>query len=68
MNFQERLIEIINEIEAAHFRTQHDTGAAPQAMLVMNCFRKAAGLPPKTISDLPRWCESCKQYRLVHSC
>ena len=47
------LIDAIREIEKRDFRTVHDSGAHPIAMLLMNRLRKLAGLPSITKSDLP---------------
>lgn len=59
------LEQAIERVMAAHFRTDSDTGAAEQAMLVMNAFRSCAGLEPMKISDLPRYCTTCFTYHKI---
>lgn len=56
------IVEVIKEVEVAHFRTIHDTGANQQAMIVMNSFRRAVGLPFIHREDLPTWDEAKKGY------
>ncbi len=48
-----RILAILREVEAAHFRTQKDTGANPTARLVWNSLRARLGLPSITLDDLP---------------
>ena len=47
------LIDAIREIERRDFRTNEDSGAHPNAMLLMNRLRKMVGLPEITKRDLP---------------
>lgn len=49
------LVEAIAEVERQHFRTQSDTGAAFQAMVVLNELRSMAGLPMVSVKDLPTY-------------
>lgn len=42
-------------VEAAHFRTQKDTGSNPNAMTVWNALRRRLGLPTLTKEQLPDW-------------
>lgn len=46
------LFETITDVEKRFFRTASDTGANSNALLIHNCYRRAAGLDPLTISDL----------------
>lgn len=57
-----RLLAAIKAVELDHFRTTDDTGAANQAMTVMNAFRRQARLPSLCLADLPSWDESRKWY------
>jgi hypothetical protein len=45
----------IKAVEQSHFRTEHDSGANSCAEIVMNAFRRHAGLPFKSAKDLPKW-------------
>lgn len=56
------LIGAIRTIEAADFRTLHDTGANPNAMIILNRLRGVAGLPSIGREDLPAWDESVQKY------
>lgn len=49
------LIDAIREVEKWDFRTEHDSGAHPNAMLLMNRLRRMARLPSITKHDLPAW-------------
>lgn len=57
-----KLIEFINKIEASHFRTQEDTGANLNAMLIWNQVRKLAGLKRLQLDDLASYCSECDKY------
>lgn len=46
------LRKVVDEVEAAHFRTHTDTGANSCALLVWNRIRAAAQLPHLTQRDL----------------
>lgn len=46
---------IIAEVEADHFRTVSDSGAHEKARLILNAFRRRAGLPYINLEDLPVW-------------
>jgi hypothetical protein len=49
------LLDFIREVEDAHFRTECDTGANLNVLLIWNLVRKEAGLPWLQKSDLPTW-------------
>ncbi len=44
--------EFIDDIEKCHFRTAHDTGANPCAMMIWNGLREWYGVDSLTIDDL----------------
>ncbi len=56
------IAELIAKVEADHFRTVTDTGANPNAMVVWNALRRAAGLPGLSKDDLPAHDETRDQY------
>ncbi len=56
------IIGLIIQVERAHFRTVHDTGANSCAMTVHNTLRVACDLPRLTTDDLPSWDEARKGY------
>lgn len=58
------ILKMIAEVERKHFRTEHDSGANQNAMMIWNRVRKHAGLEPLTLSNLPAWCETCKCYHI----
>lgn len=58
------LLRFIAETERAHFRTVHDHGANPHAMMFWNMLRKHAGLSELTLDDLPAWCPVCASYHV----
>lgn len=60
--FSQNLLSLIRNVELDHFRTIHDTGSNPNAMIVMNAFRREAGLQYITTDDLPKWDEEKKGY------
>lgn len=49
---QQQLLNFINDVESRHFRTQYDTGANMNAMIIWNMVRKFAGLEELTRDDL----------------
>ena len=49
---QQQLLEFIADVESRHFRTQYDTGANINTMIVWNMLRKFAGLDELTRDDL----------------
>ncbi len=49
------LHQIIAKVEADHFRTVHDSGGNERARLILNAFRRHAGLPYISLEDLPAW-------------
>ena len=46
------LVELIEDVESRHFRTNMDTGANSNALFVWNIVREYAGLPRITRTDL----------------
>jgi hypothetical protein len=54
----------VKKVEAAHFRTVHDTGANENALLIWNIVREHVGLPWLKKSDLPVYCETHDTYHL----
>ena len=59
------LLEFIRDVEASHFRTDHDTGAQEHALFIWNIVRQKAGLPRLRKSDLPAWCETHGKYHVI---
>jgi hypothetical protein len=57
----------IERVEKAHFRTNEDTGANQNAMLIWNLVRAEAGLPPLDLRDLPAYCETHKMYHVIRA-
>lgn len=49
-------------VENAHFRTNKDTGANPNALLVWNALRRQLGLPWLSLDDLPKYDAERKGY------
>ncbi len=49
------LMIIMRDIEASHFRTEHDTGANDCALLIWNALRRRVGLPWLEKKHLPAW-------------
>lgn len=49
------LWEVLAKVEAAHFRTEHDTGANDCARLVWNVLRSHLGLPWLDRKHFPKW-------------
>lgn len=58
----ESLEDFIARVEAAHFRTQDDTGANECALLIWNMVREFADKPRLRRRDLRSYCEPCKTY------
>lgn len=58
-------IEFIKKVEAADFRTCHDTGANSNAMYIWNKVREHVGLPRITIDDLPKFCATHDTYHIL---
>ena len=56
------LLKVIEEVEKSHFRTNTDTGSNLNALVVMNAFRREAGLPYIGKDDLPRWNDLEEKY------
>lgn len=59
---RQSLLIIIEEIEKDHFRTNEDTGANLNALLIWNIIRGKAGLPRLRKDDLPAYCVTCGYY------
>lgn len=51
---QMTLVEFIEDVEKRHFRTGHDTGSNPNALMIWNMVREVAGLERLTQDDLIR--------------
>lgn len=49
---QMSLVEFIEDVEACHFRTGHDTGANLNAMMIWNIVREWAGMESLDHDDL----------------
>ena len=60
----DELVRFIDDVESRHFRTEHDTGANLNAILIWNCVREYAGMKRITVKDLPAWCKKCKEYHV----
>ena len=58
----EVLYTIVTDIESSHFRTEHDTGANPNALLVWNWVRRWVGLPYIDRNSLRKYCKACDTY------
>lgn len=58
-------LEFIKNVEANHFRTEHDTGANQQALMIWNIVRQHFGQPRLSFSDLPAWCLEHNRYHLI---
>lgn len=60
----DEIMDFIAKVEAAHFRTDADTGANEQALVIWNQVRRFAGLPKLNKADLPSYCHCCKHYHI----
>jgi hypothetical protein len=58
-------LKFIESVEKAHFRTNEDTGANPNALLIWNLVRKNCGLAPLSKDDLPAYCQTHKTYHHI---
>jgi hypothetical protein len=58
------IIQAIENVEKAHFRTQQDTGSNLNAMLIWRALRKELGLPDLNVSDLRKYNEVTEKYEL----
>lgn len=56
-------LEFIADIERRFFRTEHDTGANINALMIWNLVRKEAGLPKLQVFDLTIAEEYCDEGR-----
>ena len=59
--------EFIKKVENDHFRTDQDTGAHPNALLIWNIVRQHVGLPKLSISQLQTFCNICNGYHYSFS-
>lgn len=57
--------EFIRKVEDAHFRTNEDTGAHPNALMIWNIVRAHIGLPALSANDLPAFCDEHKKYHVI---
>lgn len=57
--------DFIKRVESAHFRTNEDTGANLNAILIWNMVRRHVGLPRIDIDDLPAYCETHEKYHVI---
>lgn len=57
--------QFIKETEKAHFRTDSDTGANPNALFIWNLLRKWAELPQLKKEDLPAYCSTHEKYHVI---
>lgn len=55
-------VEFVQDVENRFFRTNQDTGANSNAMMIWNLVRNHFGLPRLRKDDLPSWCPECKEY------
>lgn len=55
----------IKDVESRHFRTNEDTGANLNALMIWNLVRKHAGLPKLETDDLPAYCATHDTYHLI---
>lgn len=56
------LMSALQKVESAHFRSDCDTGASHQALVVLNAFRSLAGLEGVSKNDLPVYGDKGYQY------
>lgn len=61
------LLEFIKQTESRFFRTDCDTGANPQVLMIWNQVRAFAGLHRLKKTDLPTFCKICKKYHTGHT-
>jgi hypothetical protein len=57
--------QFVKEVEESHFRTNEDTGANSNALLIWNMVREHVGLPRLDILDLPAYCITHKTYHVI---
>ncbi len=57
--------EFVQKIESQYFRTDKDTGAGLNTILVWNQVRRHVGLEGITWEDLPAWCQTHKKYHKI---
>ncbi len=57
------LHDAIAHIESRFFRTEHDSGAGGNALMIWNALRQPAGLDSV---QLPEWCDNCREYHNGH--
>lgn len=59
--------DFIKRVEASHFRTNEDTGANLNALLIWNMVRQHLGMTQLTTKDLPSYCITHKTYHVIRS-
>lgn len=59
---KEQIMEFIYRVERMDFRTEHDSGANPMAMMMWNHVRVFAGLEKITPEDLPTYQKDVDRY------
>ena len=59
-------LDFIANVERCHFRTNTDTGANPNAMLIWNIVREHFCQPRLTVEDLPAFCLVHKRYHKIN--
>lgn len=59
--------EFIAEVESKHFRTDADTGANQNAMMIWNIVREYVGLSRLRVQDLPAFCVTHGRYHLINN-
>lgn len=59
--------DFVKNIESRFFRTDKDSGADSNTMMIWNTVRTYLGMNSLTKGDLPTWCKKCEKYH-VGSC
>jgi hypothetical protein len=59
-------LAVVARVEKSHFRTNHDTGANLNVLMIWNMVRKHFGLPRLELDDLPKYCVKHDRYDLCH--
>lgn len=57
--------KFIAEVERQHFRTDEDTGANSNGLMIWNLVRKEFGYVPLMKQDLPAFCTTHKCYHII---
>lgn len=55
----------IKDVESRHFRTDEDSGAGSNALMIWNMVRAHVGLQPLKKSDLPAYCVTHNCYHII---